>query len=182
MESRNVLMMGVDSFNGNWVPVLADHTSQGLFVWISGYTVSGDDSFDAMAPYGSGVERTIAENYGWNGTGYDRLQVDNSKNLKVAQPSGDLLNQSRYVVSGSNLAANANRKYLLIQNKSATDDLLIGFNIDVSNPALQPQAIILKADPSGAGGVYESGNFCYTGNVYLGTVSGNMDAVVIYAV
>lgn len=43
------------------------------------------NNVDAVAPTTTGNLGTDSYNYGWNGTGWDRLQVDTSKNLKIGQ-------------------------------------------------------------------------------------------------
>jgi hypothetical protein len=44
---------------------------------------TGANNSDAVASVGTGLGSTVSYNYGYNGTTWDRLEVDGSKNLKV---------------------------------------------------------------------------------------------------
>lgn len=49
---------------------------------------TGANNADAVASVGTGLGSNVSYNFGYNGTTWDRLQVDGSKNLKVIVGSG----------------------------------------------------------------------------------------------
>lgn len=89
----------------------------------------GDDSADNAAAVGARTLLVSARLQAWNGAGWDRLQVDANKQLKTTEQAYAFTNTNPAVTNASSviLAANAARKFLMIQNKDAAGNIYIVF-------------------------------------------------------
>lgn len=74
--------------------------------------------------------------------------------------------------SASMLAANANRRYLMIQNNDATGDIYITLDGTAATTA--------KGIKIAAGGSYECANFCPSGQIFaIGSLASNANCVAV---
>lgn len=89
----------------------------------------GTDSADAQANIGAFIVPAMAKLYAYNGATWDRLQVDTNKQLKTTEQAYNFTNTNPAVTNASSviLAANAARKFLMIQNKDAAGNIYIVF-------------------------------------------------------
>lgn len=89
----------------------------------------GDDSTDYAAAVGARTLLVSARLQAWNGAGWDRPQVDGNKQLKTTEQAYNFTNTNPAVTNASSviLAANAGRKFLMIQNKDAAGNIYIVF-------------------------------------------------------
>lgn len=179
-QNNAVMMYGLDTFHATpiWSPL--EIVQGGIAVYIAGSYATINDNADSRPPLNLAVPAAVAELWAYNSSGnaFSRVRIDSSFNLKTAGPTSSNISQINVTSAGLALSANANRKYLLIQNVSTANVLLVGLGIDVSSGGNAAKALILGSAASGAGGSYESpASFVFTGNVYLSGTSPN--AVVI---